>query len=208
MEEDGIQFPIIAVNLVTSNVPVSSTEIELICPELSKDPPFTALRHYINTGWPSEHRKLPQELHTFWNYKEDLSMEDGLITKGTRLLIPSTLRKRILEQIHEGHQGIEKCMLRARESVFSLGISNDIHEIVEKCGICQASSKLAKPVGNVSEVPSCAWHTLGTDLFYWNRIDSLVVGDYFSKYLIIRELPNVFQNTCRDQGLGLIFTKF
>ena len=40
---------------------------------------------------------LPQELHTFWNYREDLSKENGLITKGARLLIPSTLRKNILE---------------------------------------------------------------------------------------------------------------
>ena len=42
-----------------------------------------------------------------------------------------------------------------------------------------------KPVGNVSDMPSHAWHTLGTDLFYWNKIDYLVVGDYFSKYLIM-----------------------
>ena len=69
VEEDGIQLPIIAVNLVTSNVPVSSTEIELIHSESSKDPAFTVLRHYINIGWPSECRKLPQELHTFWNYR-------------------------------------------------------------------------------------------------------------------------------------------
>ena len=134
-------------------------------------------------------------------------MEDGLITKGARLLIPSTLRKRILEQIHEGHQGIEKCMLRAREAVFWPGISNDIHEIVEKCGICQASSKLAKPLGNVSEVPPHAWHTLGTDLFYWNKIDCLVVGDYFSKYLIIRKLPNSSTHAVIKE-LGLIFTEF
>ena len=130
VEEDGIQLPIVAVNLITSNVPVSSTEIELIHSESSKDPTFTVLRYYINLGWPSECRKLPQELHTFWNYREDLSVEDGLITKGARLLIPSILRKRILEQIHEGHQGIEKCMLRAREAVFWPGISNDIHKIV------------------------------------------------------------------------------
>ena len=51
-------------------------------------------------------RMLPQELHTFWNYREDLSMENGLITKGARLLISSTLRKKVLEQIHDGHLGI------------------------------------------------------------------------------------------------------
>ena len=70
-----------------------------------------------------------------------------------------------MEQIHEGHLGIEKCMLKARDSLFWPGISNDIRETVEKCGICQASSKAAKPAGNVSDVPPHTWHTLGTDLF-------------------------------------------
>ena len=46
-----------------------------------------------------------------------------------------------------------------------------IREAVEKCGICQASCKVANPIGNVSEVPPHAWHTLGTDLFYWNKMD-------------------------------------
>ena len=79
-------------------------------------------------------------------------MENGLITKGARLIIPSTLRRKVLEQIH-GHLGVEKCMLKARDSVFWPGISNDIRETVERCGICQASSRAAKPVGNVSDVP-------------------------------------------------------
>ena len=60
-------------------------------------------------GWPIDRRMLPCELHTFWNYREDLSMENGLITKGARLIIHSTLRRKVLEQIHEGHLGIEKC---------------------------------------------------------------------------------------------------
>ena len=85
VEEDGIQLPIVAVNLMMSNLPVSSTEIELICKETSKDPTVTLLRHYIHMGWPNDCRMLPQELHTFWNYREDLSMENGLITKGAIL---------------------------------------------------------------------------------------------------------------------------
>ena len=118
VEEDGIQLPIVAVNLIMSNLPVSSTEIELICEETSKDSTLTLLRCYFHMGWPNDCRMLPQELHTFWNYREDLSMENGLITKGARLLIPSTLRKKVLEQIHDGHLGIEKCMLKARDPVF------------------------------------------------------------------------------------------
>ena len=74
-----VELPIVAVNLITSNLPVSSTEIELIHEETSKDPTLTLLRHYIHMGWPNDCRMLPQELHMFWNYREDLSMEDRLI---------------------------------------------------------------------------------------------------------------------------------
>ena len=76
VEEDGSQLPIVAVNLIMSNLPVSSTEIELFHEETSKDPTLTLLRCYIHMGWPNDRRMLPQELHTFWNYTEDLSMED------------------------------------------------------------------------------------------------------------------------------------
>ena len=82
VEEDGIQLPIVAVNLITSNLPASSTEIELIHEETFKNPTLTLLKHYIHMGWPNDHRMLPQELHTFWNYREDLSMEDILVIKG------------------------------------------------------------------------------------------------------------------------------
>ena len=60
VEEDGIQLPIVAVNLITSNIPASSTEIELIWEETSKDPTLTLLRHYIHVGWPIDQRMLPE----------------------------------------------------------------------------------------------------------------------------------------------------
>ena len=166
MEEDGIQLTIIAVNLVTVNIPYSSNELDNIPEETRNDPILNVLMHYINIGLPCERRMLPQELHPSWNFWDELSVKDGLVTKSSRLLIPSTLRWKMLEQIHEGHQGIEKCMLKTWESMFWPGISDDIWEAVEKCGICQSSCRAARPVGNVSEVPPHAWHTPGTDLFY------------------------------------------
>ena len=74
--------------------------------------------------------------------------------------------------------------------MFWPGISDEIREAVEKCGIFQALSKAVKPVGNMYEAPPHVWHTLGSDLFYWNKIDYQVVGDYFSKFLIVRKIPN------------------
>ena len=190
MEEDGIQLPIIAVNLVTVNIPYSSNDLDQIHGETREDPTLKLLMHYISDGWPVERRQLPQELHVYWNYWEDLSIEDGITTKGCRVLIPSTLQRKALQQIHKGHQGVEKCMLKARESVFWPRISDNIHKAVERCGIYQSSSRAAKLIGNVSNIPPHPWHTLGTDLFYWNRINYIMIGDYFTKFIIIRKLPN------------------
>ena len=59
VEEDGIQLPIIVVNLITSSVPVSSSEIEMIHGETARDPTLNLLRHYIHVGWPVDRRMLP-----------------------------------------------------------------------------------------------------------------------------------------------------
>ena len=39
-------------------------------------------------------------------------------------------------------------------------------------------------------MPPFPWHTLSTDMFYWKRMDFLIVVDVFSKYIIVRKLPN------------------
>ena len=59
VEEDGIQLPIVAVNLITSSVPVSSSEIEMIRGETARDMMLNLLRHYIHVGWPVDRRMLP-----------------------------------------------------------------------------------------------------------------------------------------------------
>ena len=54
MEEDGIQLPIIEVNLVTVNIPYSSNELDNIHEETRKGPILNVLMHYINIGWTCE----------------------------------------------------------------------------------------------------------------------------------------------------------
>ena len=95
-EEDGIQLQIIAVNEITAKIPCSSNDLDQICEETRKDLMLKLLMHYITEGWPHERKQLPQELHDYWNYQEDMSIEDGITTKGHRILIPSMLRRKAL----------------------------------------------------------------------------------------------------------------
>ena len=74
----------------------------------------------------------------------------------------------MLDLIHEGHQGIEKCLLHSRESLFWSGTSNEICQTVDKCVICQTTSTAQRKLPSVPcEIPPHACHTLVTDLFYW-----------------------------------------
>ena len=96
----------------------------------------------------------------------------------------------MLQYIHEGQQGKERCLLRARNTVFWPKMTYDVQQLIEKCMICQEYRKSQPLIGTTQELPPFPWHTLATDLFYWKRMDFLIVADVFSKYIIVRKLPN------------------
>ena len=50
----------------------------------------------------------------YLNVATELSVKDGILMRGSRILIPSALRLKMLDRIHTGHQGIVKCRERAR----------------------------------------------------------------------------------------------
>ena len=66
-----------------------------------------------------------------------LSIESGLITCGTRIIVPREMRPEMLKYIHEGHQGKECCLLRAKITMFWPKLTYDIQQLIEKCMICQ-----------------------------------------------------------------------
>ena len=55
-----------------------------------------------------------------------MTIEDGLILKGTRIVIPSQKQAEILKLIHEGHLGLTKCKLRAKETVYWPGLNDQL----------------------------------------------------------------------------------
>ena len=100
------------------------------------------------------------------------------------------MRAEMLQYIHKGHQGKERCLLWARNTVFWPKIMYDIQELIERCIICQEHGKSQSIIGTTQELPPFPWHTLATDIFYWKRMDFLIVADVFSKYFLVRKLVN------------------
>ena len=159
-------------------------------------------------GFPQMIEKFLSYLHGFWNFRDELSIENGIILKSHKIPIPSSMQHKILELIHKGHLGMEKCINHARNHVHWIGISNDIRQIVDKCAMYQKTGTSNwKLLPTVSEVPPFPWHTLGTDLFYWRHQDFLVVADYLSNFLIIRRLPS-FTAQAVIKELSMIITEY
>ena len=119
-----------------------------------------------------------------------LSIESGLITCGNRIMVPREMQPEMLQYIHRGHQGKERCLLWERNKVFWPKMTYNVQQLIEKCMICQECEKSQPLIGTTQELPSFPWNTLATDLFYWKRMDFLIVADVFSKYIIVQKFPN------------------
>ena len=167
-----------------------SKKLDQLRKSTAQDNQLTRLSRYINTGFPCVKKDLPTDLQEFWNCRDTLSIENGLITCGNRIIVPNKMRAEMLRYIHEGHQGKERCLLWARNTVFWPKITNDIQDLIERCIICQEHGKSQSIIGTTQELPPFPWHTLATDIFYWQRMDFLIVADVFSKYFLVRKLAN------------------
>jgi transposase InsO family protein len=170
--------------------------LESIRQETNQDPEMCSLRELICNGWPSLRNECPTHLLGYWNFRDEMGVENGLILKGTRIVIPPRMRKSALEKLHYAHQGIEKCKLRARRFMFWHGINKDIEDMVQKCATCQKhqNSQPKEPL-QPHDVPPEPWHTLATDMFYCNQQTYLLIVDMFSKFPIVRKLTSISSNT-------------
>ena len=82
------------------------------------------LKHTITQGWPSNIKGVPSVIQLYWTFREELTIEYGIILKGTRIVIPAKKWEAVLKLIHEGHLGLNKCKLHAKETVYWPGLND------------------------------------------------------------------------------------
>ncbi|XP_053305893.1 uncharacterized protein K02A2.6-like [Spea bombifrons] len=141
-------------------------------------------------------------------HRDELSVLDNVLLKGRRLVIPVSLRRDLLQKIHEGHLGIQKCKRRAREVLFWPSMMSDIAALVSSCHTCQsfqpASPKEPLLQEDMVKIP---WHTVGVDLFSLDGRDYLALLDSYSSYPEVAKLRNTSsEHVCSK--LQAIFSRF
>ena len=144
---------------------------------------------YIIQGWPTRQQDCVQQLQSYHTFKEEMSVVDGLVFKGERLVIPHNLQGRALKAIHRSHMGIQKTLDRSKTCFHWSGISKDITHACKTCEEClrYASRQQNEPRGQVRDA-SEAWESLATDIFEYKGKFFLIVSCRFSGYIVVRSM--------------------
>ncbi|XP_033119433.1 uncharacterized protein K02A2.6-like [Anneissia japonica] len=170
------------VESITTTWPASASNLEQIR-RATKHECQTLLK-YILDGWPRQVQDISQNLRSLYDLRGHFSADDGLITFDDRIYIPSEPRGEIMQRIHDGHQGVTKCRKRAKESVWWLGISKDISNIVKKCGHCQLYRRTQKKEPLITTpIPERPWQRISMEICDFQNNHYLIVSDYFSRYI-------------------------
>jgi glycerol-3-phosphate cytidylyltransferase-like family protein len=106
------------IHSVAEMLPISKSRLDEIKMATSDDVVLQALIGLCENGWPMHRRSCPEFTRQYWNIRDEIHTHDGLLFVGDRILIPENLRSAMMDILHEGHLGMEKCKLLARSTIY------------------------------------------------------------------------------------------
>ena len=152
-----------------------------------KDRELSQLHRYIMEGWPKE---IPDEMRMYHKKRDELSVEQGCVLWGTRVIAPVKLRTAVLKEVHSGHPGTVKMKSIARQYVWWPNIDMHIEKVCKECETCQLEQRMPRqsPL-HPWEFPGDVWKRLHID-FAGPFMGSMfmIVVDAFSKWLEVYKM--------------------
>ena len=159
------------INMV-QNLPVSDEAKNAIRVETSNDEDLQSLVQVVQKGWPEMKAALPAPVKQYFQLRDELSVQDGVLFRGNRVIIPRSMRADTLKKIHQSHIGINGCLRRARECLYWPSMSSEVKNYISRCTTCRSlDQKQQKETIKFHDVPSRPWAKVGADVFAeWERL--------------------------------------
>ena len=96
-----------------------------------------ALRETILRGWPGCKSDVPECVPPYFDFRDELTVQDQLVFKGAQLVVPAAMCKDMMAVAHASHIGIEGCIRRSRKTKFWPRMSSELKEYNAKCDVCR-----------------------------------------------------------------------
>ena len=161
----------------------------LIQKDTEEDDILQMLKAVIQKGWPEHKSNVPSIISPYFNMCDEMSIQDGLIFKGERVVVPRASRSELLRRIYSLHLGVNGFLNRARECLYWSGMTADIKNYVSTCEACREYERgQVKETMMSSETPNRPWQQVVADLFEFEGKTYLVTSDYYSDFFELDHL--------------------
>ena len=139
------------------------------------------LKQTIELGWPEGRETVPSEIHAFSSYRDELTVQDEILFRGNRVIVPAAMRAEVLKKILASHIGIEGCLRRAREILYWPGMTAAIRD---SCGTCNIF-RMEQPKEPLmpQKVPERPWAKVAVDLFTLDKTKNIIIVDDYLQFL-------------------------
>ena len=182
--------------IIRDDLPVAVT-LEQMKTATGKDPTMQRLIQAIQTGYISN--PDIQELMPYSHVFNELSTVEGLVLRGSKMVVPESLRNQVVTLAHEGHQGIVRTKQFLRATTWFSGMDKRVEKEIAHCMPCQITVKTPQqePL-KPTVLPGEPWDVLATDLH-----GPLATGEYllvvqclYSRYPAVEIVRSTSADTC------------
>ena len=175
--------------VLVDDLPISHARLNDFRKVTACDADLQILMSTVLEIWPSTQAEVPQEIRPYFSLKEEITVQNGLLFKGDRIIVPASLRKEMMEKVHSSHLGIEGCSRRAREVFYWPRMNAELKDFILKCDVCN-SYKPEQPREPLMphKIPSRPWQKVGTDLLQFDGRQYLITVDYYSSFFEVDKL--------------------
>ena len=148
-----------------------------------KDSNLLELIKVIKASWPETKWELSHLVLPFFDVRDELSVYDGTVIRGERVVVPKSLRRDTLYRFHHAHSGVVSILSLARES-----------KKMQKCvmsarRLTRSSLRRLFP----REVPDRPRAKVWVDLFTYRGRNYLICVDYYSSFWVVDPLDILFR---------------
>ena len=153
------------------------------------------LMKIIMSGWPDDKKRLRDDLKSYYTFRDELSVQDGLVFKGYRIVVPTSMQTEIKDRLNSSHVGVQGCLRRARETVYWPNMNADIEDYIGRCPTCNSIQRSqAKEPMIAHAIPELPWQHVACDLFECDGADYVVLVDYYSEFFEVDRLSDKRSN--------------
>jgi hypothetical protein len=121
-------------------------------------------------------QNFSKEEKPYTDRRDSLTLQEGCLLLGLRVVIPAVLRNEVLKELHSGHPGIVRMKSLARQHVWWPTVDKDIETLVHNCDSCQQQRK---------DPPAAPVHKWEKPEEVWDRVHIDFAGPFMGKIHVV-----------------------